>query len=93
MSGYAEKLTEGDWFAAEWSSHGKVTVLVADGGAVTGKRVIAECFTEADALVCAASKDLLLATQALLNALPSATTHPAIRSARAAIAKATGATR
>lgn len=33
---------------------------------------------------------LLEATQALLNALPSATTHPAIKQARAAIAKATG---
>ncbi|MBS3998131.1 MAG: hypothetical protein KGZ67_12525 [Hydrogenophaga sp.] len=34
-------------------------------------------------------EDLLEALQGLLNALPSATTHPAIKAARAAIASAT----
>ena len=34
--------------------------------------------------------ELLHALQGLLDALPSATTHPAIKSARAAIARATG---
>lgn len=37
-----------------------------------------------------AAPDLLAACQALLDALPSATTHPAIAQARAAINKATG---
>ena len=34
--------------------------------------------------------ELINALQCLLDALPSATTHPAIKSARAAIARATG---
>ena len=38
----------------------------------------------------AAAPDLLEACKDLLNALPSATTHPAIKAARAAIAKAKG---
>ena len=45
---------------------------------------------EADARLIAAAPDLLAALEELLNALPSATTHPAIKAARAAIAKATG---
>ena len=45
---------------------------------------------EANARLIAAAPDLLEALQGLLNALPSATTHPAVKSARAAIAKATG---
>ena len=44
----------------------------------------------ANANLLAAAPDLLEALQGLLNALPSATTHPAIKSARAAIAKSTG---
>jgi hypothetical protein len=43
-----------------------------------------------DARLIAAAPDLLAALEGLLNALPSATTHPAIKAARAAIAKATG---
>lgn len=38
----------------------------------------------------AAAPELLAALNGLLNALPSATTHPAIKAARAAIAKAGG---
>ena len=49
-----------------------------------------DCNTEANARLIAAAPDLLEALRSLLDALPSATTHPAIRSARAAIAKATG---
>lgn len=44
----------------------------------------------ANARLIAAAPDLLAALRGLLNALPSATTHPAIRAARAAIANATG---
>lgn len=44
----------------------------------------------ADARLVAAAPDLLEAIEGLLDALPSATTHPAIRAARAAIARATG---
>lgn len=43
-----------------------------------------------DARLISAAPDLLAAIEGLLNALPSATTHPAIKAARAAIAKATG---
>ena len=46
--------------------------------------------THPDMRLMAAAPDLLEALRGLLDALPSATTHPAIRSARAAIARATG---
>jgi len=46
--------------------------------------------TLADARLIAAAPELLDACKGLLNALPSATTHPAIKAARAAIAKARG---
>lgn len=45
---------------------------------------------EKDARLISAAPELLAALEGLLNALPSATTHPAIKAARAAIAKATG---
>lgn len=44
----------------------------------------------ANARLISAAPELLAAIEGLLNALPSATTHPAIKAARAAIAKATG---
>jgi len=43
-----------------------------------------------NARLIAAAPELLDACKGLLNALPSATTHPAIKAARAAIAKARG---
>lgn len=43
-----------------------------------------------DARLIMAAPDLLAALDSLLNMLPSATAHPAIQAARAAIAKATG---
>ena len=45
---------------------------------------------KANARLIAAAPELLRALKGLLNALPSATTHPAIKAARAAIAKAEG---
>lgn len=48
---------------------------------------------EANARLIATAPELLVALEGLLNALPSATTHPAIKAARAAIAKATGETK
>lgn len=56
-------------------------VIPVDEGGVEGK---------ANARLIAAAPDLLEAVRGLLDALPSATTHPAIAAARAAIAKATG---
>ena len=53
-------------------------------------RRVCDTYGEANANLIAAAPNLLEALQSLLNALPSATTHPAIRAARAAIAKATG---
>lgn len=44
----------------------------------------------ADAHLIAAAPDMLDALEGLLNALPSATTHPAIAQARRALAKARG---
>jgi len=46
----------------------------------------------ANAQLISAAPDLLDAILGLLNAMPSATTHPAIKAARAAITKATGET-
>ena len=47
--------------------------------------------THPDMRLMAAAPELLEALQGLLDALPSATTHPAIKAARDAIAKATEA--
>lgn len=47
----------------------------------------------ADAHLISAAPDLLSAVHGLLDALPSETSHPAIRRAKAAIKKATGETR
>lgn len=71
------------------------------GGGVAGDSRIAAAFdgpaswvnkfpSEANARLIAAAPELLEALEGLLNALPSATTHPAIAQARAAIRKATG---
>lgn len=59
---------------------------------VQGSRIpIAENVrSEMDARLIAAAPNLLSALEGLLNALPSATTHPAIQVARIAISKATG---
>lgn len=55
-----------------------------------GNRRVAVVDTIEDARLIAAAPELLDALEGLLNALPSATTHPAIAQARAAIRKATG---
>lgn len=53
-------------------------------------RRVAVVDTIEDARLIAAAPELLDALEGLLNALPSATTHPAIAQASAAIRKATG---
>ena len=79
--------TEGPWLMCESATH--VTVTNAHGDAVfhDDKRIPG---VMADARLIAAAPELLVALGSLLDALPSATTHPAIKAARAAIAKATG---
>ena len=79
--------TEGPWPMRESATH--VTVTNARGDAVfhDDKRIPG---VMADARLIAAAPELLVALGGLLDALPSATTHPAIKAARAAIAKATG---
>ncbi|MEX3555815.1 MAG: hypothetical protein VB131_04175 [Burkholderia gladioli] len=52
------KHTRGPWRAEAWSCHAATSVLVDDASIVTGKRVIAECETEEDAHLVAASPDL-----------------------------------
>lgn len=37
------------WYAANWTCHAPVTVLIDDASVMTGKRVIAECEREEDA--------------------------------------------
>ena len=96
----ATEPTAGDWFVSAWTSHAATTVLVADPAAVTGKSVIAECESEADARLFAASKDLLAALEEARNGLrwyqesyPTATDgsdDEAMARINAAIAKATG---
>ena len=58
-------------------------LLVQVGGTDVGRQ-------EANARLIAAAPELLEAIEWLLNALPSATAHPAIKAARAAMAKAKG---
>ena len=79
--------TEGPWPMRESATH--VTVTNARGDAVfhDDKRIPG---VMADARLIAAAPELLVALGSLLDALPSATTHPAIKAARAAIARATG---
>lgn len=61
------KHTPGPWHAQHWTRHAAATVLVDDASEVTGKRVIADCGTEADAALIAAAPDLLLALVKLTN--------------------------
>ena len=79
--------TEGPWPMRESATH--VTVTNARGDAVfhDDKRIPG---VMADARLIAAAPELLVALGSLLDALPSATTHPAIKAARAAIARTTG---
>lgn len=87
--------TPGPWRVKKATVRGEVNEwYVTDDGGVA---VIASCVTdtagepsEANARLIAAAPELLEVIDGLLNALPSATAHPAIKAARAAIAKATG---
>lgn len=74
-----------------WTTHAAATIVTPDDTVVTGVRVVAEAEDPRMARLFAAAPDLLDALGELLNALPSATTHPAIKKARAAIARASGA--
>lgn len=70
------------WINPDGSRGGEtpnLVVVVSPADAVEAARLIA------------AAPDLLDAVRGLLDALPSATTHPAIKAARVAIAKAQGA--
>lgn len=61
--------TPGPWRAAPYSCHAATTILVDDPTSLTGKRVVAEFETEADARVGAALPELLdaaLAAEAIL---------------------------
>ena len=74
---------------------GTVAFILESDGTTVAKLSVTENTTahsrlEANVRLLSAAPDLLEALQGLLNALPSATTHPAIKSARAAIARATG---
>jgi hypothetical protein len=88
-------LTPGDWYAAEWSMRAVTTVMVNDPTAgILGKRVVAECETEDDARLIAASKELLDAAQAAWNCIaelsPTQARVEVAMLLQAAIAKATG---
>lgn len=63
---------------------GMMVAVATSGGTMRAPETLA------NAHLIAAAPELLAALQGLLQALPSATTHPAIKAARAAIAKATG---
>ena len=81
------KHTPGPWFV---DAHNNV---LAEGCLVAFPSVAAGLEKqEANARLIAAAPDLLEAIEGLLNALPSATAHPAIKSARNAITKAKGVT-
>jgi len=89
------------WYVDSHTQDGKRYLLIrevkegpADGprGAIVARVTSSSLFTaeqeEAHARVLAAGPVLLEAVHGLLDALPSATTHPAIKRARAAIAAA-----
>lgn len=80
------------WRVELHDPNGMVPVLVVVGPG-NGPIVIGlpgDRDNDAVANLVAAAPDLLEALEGLLDALPSATTHPAIQAARAAIAKAKG---
>lgn len=86
---YAAAHTPGPWEAVGnlvrtcRKPDGRGGLLVAECPANIGNRI-------QDARLIAAAPEMLAAIRGLLDALPSATTHPAIKAARAAIDKATG---
>jgi len=84
--------TPGPWVARIAIRDG--WVIFADDGQIVGTEDEygrhGAIYKGEDAYLIAAAPDLLEACKDLLNALPSATTHPAIKAARAAIAKAKG---
>lgn len=59
--------TPGIWEAAQWGCKAKTAVVVNDESHPAGKRVIADCGTEEDARLIAASKDLLEVIEPLIN--------------------------
>jgi hypothetical protein len=81
--------TPGPWTTDGTAESGNLDIV-----SPLGRVAMMDCdhdLTAIDAQLIAAAPDLIEALQGLLNALPSATTHPAIKAARAAIAKATTA--
>lgn len=66
--------TPAPWSAIKWSCHAATSVVVDDPAAVTGRRLVAECETEEDALLVAATLELLDAVQAFMELDPSFTT-------------------
>lgn len=92
------KHTPGPWFQGtgdyQYCVYDKKVWINPDGsrGGDTPNIVVVVSPADAlaDARLIAAAPEMLEALQGLLNALPSATTHPAIKAARAVIAKATG---
>lgn len=90
--------TAGQWEAVAWSRHAKTTVVAPDPFVVTGKRIVAECETEDDALLIAAAPELLVALQEAIETIEALSgkdnsCDPSIDCGefRALIAKAAGA--
>jgi len=79
-----------EWQAIRWTSHAAVTVVVDDATTITGRRVIAECETEEDARLIAATPNMKRALAALLKRT-SMDYYPVEQEmARSALAKAEG---
>lgn len=81
--------TPGTW---TFKNLGGKSIVTSANPSDNGGFVICQTFgthKHQNAHLIAAAPDLLVALEGLLNALPSATTHPAIKAARAAIANAT----
>lgn len=73
------KHTPAPWRAERWSRHAATTVLVDDPSVLTGKRIVAECETEEDAQLIAASPDLADALVFALDAIPGDVLRSSIR--------------
>jgi hypothetical protein len=59
------------WYAANWTCHAPVTILIDDASDLTGKRVIAECEREEDAAfivrACNSHEQLIQALRDIIN--------------------------
>ncbi|MFE8033822.1 hypothetical protein [Thiohalocapsa marina] len=96
QAGYAATHTPGPWHCDGISEYtGELLIRAANGDTVArvccyGPQSDTPHAQQHNAALISAAPEMLAAICGLLDALPSATTHPAIKAARAVVSKATG---